>query len=265
MKMKIKLLSLAAMAAIVAGCSSDDENMVPVVDETKDTPITIASAGVAELIATRAADTNPLEGTSDSPATLGVFVTNGSDTKYDATNVQWQHAGTSWENKGTMMLYEGELSEQKIYAYSPYDANVTENGTITVTGGGTTDWLVATEASLAGSSVSLTMTHALAKLVLEPSFGTDVTDRTINSVKVDGMYASGTLNIADNTWALGENPTTTELTMDSKNELLVIPMAQCESFVITVVTGDDRTFETTISLSGVENKLEAGTQYNITL
>ena len=43
--MKKKLLTLAALALIMASCSNND---IPV-DETKDTPITIASAGVNEL------------------------------------------------------------------------------------------------------------------------------------------------------------------------------------------------------------------------
>ena len=43
--MKKKLLTLAALALIMASCSNND---IPV-DETKDTPITILSAGVADL------------------------------------------------------------------------------------------------------------------------------------------------------------------------------------------------------------------------
>ena len=43
--MKKKFLTLATLALMIASCSNND---IPV-DETKDTPITIASAGVNEL------------------------------------------------------------------------------------------------------------------------------------------------------------------------------------------------------------------------
>lgn len=257
---KRNYLALAAFAAIVAGCSNNDEIVTQ--DNLKDTPITIASAGVAELT-TRSAETTPLEGTTDTPATMSVFITGGSETKYNADNVKWTHDGTGWTNKGTMMLYEGTGSSQQIYACSPYAEEITDNN-VTVTADVTTDWLVATEASLTGSSVSLAMTHALTKLVLIPSYGTEITDQTITSIEVGGMYSSGKLNIFDNTWS--GLPETADATLSmTDNELLVIPMTYCESFPITVTMAGPRTFKATISLAGVSNMLAAGTQYNIKL
>ena len=108
-----KFLTMAATALILASCTNND----PVVDETKDTPITIASAGVAELT-TRVITDDKLVGTSDSHATMSVFVTGGTADKYNATNLKWEHDGTSW-NSETNVLYEGASSTQKIYAYYP--------------------------------------------------------------------------------------------------------------------------------------------------
>lgn len=77
------------------------------------------------------------------------------------------------------------------------------------------------------------------------------------------MYASGILKISDNTWS---NCGTANATLPMTNkEVLVIPMAECESFPITIIMADSRTFKTTISLTSVDNKLEAGVQYNIAL
>ena len=67
--MKKKLLTLAALALIMASCSNND---IPV-DETKDTPITIASAGVAELT-TRAIINGQLEGRMGEPVAMSVWV-----------------------------------------------------------------------------------------------------------------------------------------------------------------------------------------------
>ena len=265
--MKTKYFSIIAAAFALVACDKNNDDFN--IDNTKDTPITIVSAGVAEL--TTRAGTYPLEGTdASSPATIGVFVTGGSETKYDAANVEWEHGGSSWKKIGNeTMLYEGAGSKQTIYACSPYDANATA-GTITVTATDRKDWLVATDTPLTSNSVSLTMNHALTKLKLKVSgYGSEVSadNQEIRSVKVGVMYASGTLKISDNTWNLGDSPTTTELTMTDYDdyELLVIPMASCTSFPITITMADDRIFKATISLTGVGNKLEAGTQYKIIL
>ena len=225
----------------------------------KDAPITIASAGVAELT-TRVITDGKLVGTSDSHATMSVFVTGGTADKYNATNLKWEHDGTSW-NSETNVLYEGASSSQKIYACSPY-TTVTDNN-ITVTATDQTDWLVATATDLTSSVVNLTMTHALTKLVLKPTLGTELTSQTITSVKVEGMYASGTLNVSDNTWS--DLPEANTILAMVNNELLVIPMESCTSLPITITMEDARVFKTTINLATVDNKLEAGTQYNIAL
>ena len=252
-----KFLTMAATALILASCTNND----PVVDETKDTPITIASAGVAELTTRVITDDNELEGImNEESAHMGVFVTGGSADKYNATNMHWQHDGDHWDCTKTV-LFEGASSQQKIYAYSPFFFDST--GSIAVNASEQTDWLVASATDLTSSVVNLTMTHALTKLVLKPTFGTELTSQTITSVKVEGMYASGTLNVSDNTWS--DLPEANTILAMANNELLVIPMESCTSLPITITMEDARVFKTTINLVTVGNKLEAGTQYNIAL
>ena len=107
------------------------------------------------------------------------------------------------------------------------------------------------------------MSHALTKLVLETTMGTEAEDETIDKVEVKNMYASGTWNISGNAWTgLGEANATLEMT---DNELLVIPMASCTSFPIIITTSTDRVFKADISLEEVENKLVANTAYTIKL
>ena len=230
-------------------------------DSMKDTPITIASAGVAELTTRVITDDNKLEGITDGEfVDMGVFVTGGSADKYNATNMHWHHNGDHWDCTKTV-LFEGASSTQKIYAYSPFFFDST--GSIAVNASEQTDWLVATATDLTSSVVNLTMTHALTKLVLKPTFGTELTSQTITSVEVGGMYASGTLNVSDNSWSnLPEANTTLEM---KNNELLVIPMASCTSFPIVITMSDGRKFTADISLAGVNNKLASGYRYNISL
>ena len=251
-------LVLSAFCFLLSSCSQDE---VFEQDSLKDTPITIASAGVAELTTRVITDDNKLEGITDGEfVDMGVFVTGGSADKYNATNMHWHHNGDHWDCTKTV-LFEGASSQQKIYAYYPYVDATT--GSVTVTASEQTDWLVATATDLTSSVVNLTMTHALTKLVLKPTFGTELTSQTITSVKVEGMYASGTLNVSDNTWS--DLPEANTILAMANNELLVIPMESCTSLPITITMEDARVFKTTINLATVENMLEAGVQYNINL
>ena len=250
-------MAAAALALVACDKNNDDFN----IDNTKDTPITIASAGVVELTTRVITDDNKLEGITDGEfVDMGVFVTGGSADKYNATNMHWQHDGDHWDCTKTV-LFEGASSTQKIYAYSPFFFDST--GSIAVNASEQTDWLVATATDLTSSVVNLTMTHALTKLVLKPTFGTELTSQTITSVKVEGMYASGTLNVSDNTWS--DLPEANTILAMANNELLVIPMESCTSLPITITMEDARVFKTTINLATVENMLEAGVQYNIAL
>ena len=254
-------MTLSSVIFTLSTFISCDQQEIESFDSLKDTPITIASAGVAELTTRVITDDNKLEGITDGEfVDIGVFVTGGSADKYNATNMHWQHDGDHWDCTRTV-LFEGASSTQKIYAYSPFFFDST--GSIAVNASEQTDWLVATATNLTSSVVNLTMTHALTKLVLKPTFGTELTSRTITSVKVEGMYASGTLNVSDNTWS--NLPEANTILAMANNELLVIPMESCTSLPITITMEDARVFKTTINLATVGNKLEAGTQYNIAL
>lgn len=264
--MRTKFLAFAATALMLASCSND-EVLTPQ-DDLKDTPLTIASAGVAELT-TRVITEGVLIGAMDEPVSISVWV-EGSAEKYNADNVEWVHNGECWSAE-SQTLFEGTNSKQKICALSPYRADATLEDGVTITADGVTDYLVAASTPVTSNSVSLTMTHALTKLVLRPTFGNEVTNTNIAKVEVGGMYASGTLNISDNTWSeLSE--TNSKLEMDNE-EVLVIPMSGCTSFPIVITMEDDRVFKTNIncpviSQAGAEVTvygLAAGTQYTISL
>ena len=245
----------ALSSFIFISCSQDE---VLEQDLMKDTPLTIASAGVAELT-TRAITEGQLIGSVDENVSISVWV-EGSADKYNANNVEWVHNGTDWYSNSTV-LYEGE-NKQKICALSPYVENASAAG-VTITADGTTDYLVASQTSITSNPVNICMSHALAKLVLNPTLGTELEGETITEVKVVNMYASGTLNVSDNSWSnLGEAESSLVM---RNNEILVIPMEGCESFPIVITMESGRVFSANISLANVDNKLEGGTKYTIKL
>ena len=271
--MKTNITNTLGKASFIFALSSFlfiscDQQEVESFDSQKDTPLTIASAGVAELT-TRVITEGKLIGSMDEPVSISVWV-EGSAEKYNADNVKWVHNGECW-SANSQTLFEGTNSEQEICALSPYRADATLEDGVTITADGVTDYLVAASTPVTSNSVSLTMTHALTKLVLRPTFGNEVTNTNIAKVEVGGMYASGTLNISDNTWSeLSE--ANSKLEMDNK-EVLVIPMSGCTSFPIVITMEDDRVFKTNIncpviSQAGAEVTvygLAAGTQYTISL
>lgn len=220
----------------------------------------INNTNVQTFAGSRAITNGKLVGAADAPAEIGIFITDGSADKYNATNVKWTHNGTSW-TADSSILFEGADSNQKISAYYPYTENVTA-GSVTVTALEQTDWLVAPATDLTSSNVNLNMIHALTKLVINPStFGSEVDNTSIAKIEVGGMYATGDLKISDNSWS---NLSSANATLEMENnELLVIPMASCTSFDVVITMEDNRVFTTTVTCP--DGKLEAGTQYNISL
>ena len=257
--MRTKFLAFAATALMLASCSND-EVLTPQ-DDLKDTPIAIAWAGVNEL-STRVITEGQLVGSVDENVSISVWV-EGSAEKYNANNVEWVHDGTDWYSNSTV-LYEGE-NNQKICALSPYVENASAEG-VTITADGVTDYLVASQTLITSNPVNIVMSHALAKLVLNPTLGTEVIGDNIATVEVQNMYTQGTLNVEVNNWT---NCTgTTAFTMNKVNgnyEVLVVPMEECQSFPIVITMESGRVFSANISLANVDNTLEGGTQYTITL
>ena len=84
--MKTKIFAMAIAALALAACDKNNDDFT--VDNFKDTPLAISSAGVAELT-TRAIADGKLVGTAEENATMSIFITGGSEAKYNATNVKW--------------------------------------------------------------------------------------------------------------------------------------------------------------------------------
>ena len=255
--MRTKFLAFAATALMLASCSND-EILTPQ-DDLKDTPISIASAGVAELT-TRVITEGQLIGRKEEPVAMSVWV-EGTGDKYNANNAKWVHDGGNWYTNSTV-LYAGK-NQQKIYALYPYREGATEDGEIAINATEQADYLIATQNLIDENPIHLTMRHAFAKLSLMPTFGTEAGGLEIVSIEVKNMYASGTLNIKEDTWTYqGEATATLAMT---NHEVLVIPMEVCESFPIVITMNDGRVFKATISLAAVDNELKSNSQYKISL
>ena len=256
--MKTKIFAMAIAALALAACDKNNDDFT--VDNLKDTPLTIASAGVAELTTRVITEEGHLIGRMEEPIVMSVWV-EGSGDNYNAKNIKWFNDGAYWYTNNTV-LYAGE-NQQKIYALYPYREGATEDGKIAINATEQVDYLIATQSLIDENPIHLTMRHAFAKLSLMPTFGTEAGGLEIVSIEVKNMYASGTLNIKEHTWTYpGEATATLAMT---NHEVLVIPMEKCESFPIVITMNDGRVFKATISLAAVENELKFNSQYNIRL
>ena len=230
--MNKKLFTLAAVATMLAACSSNDE-IVTQEDNLKDTPTTILSAGVADLT-TRAITDNgtnlTLDGTN---ASLGLYVENDNE-NYAATHERYNYS-SGWvfsanEKDDTQMLWSG--SSFNYIAYSPYSIKVGETETylcnmgttfsvptdgkyeggwtdadtyyqLTTVSGSQYDLLWGT-ASSSSNEITPTLNHVLTMLVVNiTGFGSEINtddgDPTIESVSIGGTVVTGDLKLTDAT------------------------------------------------------------------
>ena len=264
--MKTNITNTLGKASFIFALSSFlfiscDQQEVESFDSQKDTPITIASASVAELTTRVITEEGHLIGRMGEPVAMSVWV-EGSGDNYNAKNIEWINDGGNYWYTNNTVLYAGE-NKQKIYALYPYCEGATEDGKIAINATEQADYLIAKQNLIDENPIHLTMRHAFAKLSLMPTFGTEAGGLEIVSIEVKNMYASGTLNIKENTWTYpGEATATLAMT---NHEVLVIPMEVCESFPIVITMNDGRVFKATISLAAVENELKFNSQYNIRL
>lgn len=229
--MKTKYLAYAVAAIILASCSND-EDFGPQ-DNLKDTPITIASAGVAELSTRAISDDNALVGGNP---TLGLYVYDAQE-KYKADHELYTYNNSSgvkkWEFDRTgskdkdQMLFNGSSFDW--IAYSPYSItagatthNLYDATTFSVPtdgnyGGGPEESTYYAPPSVDGSqydllwgkgtstsaTLNLALNHVLTKITVNiTALGSEIADgTTISSIKIGGSIPTGTLNLTGATTA----------------------------------------------------------------
>ena len=289
--MKKRLLPLVALAFAFVACDQNDDL---VVDNTKDTPITILSAGVADL-STRAGTP---AGTLTS-GSLSFFFNNnsGDNSRYVADCEKWTYSNGKWQfdETGTdpqQLLWKGAGNAIPWIATYPYRGHQYSHITDASIGGmeeqvpaDQTDetkwtgfdvlWATGTAKS---STIEIGFKHLYTKFSVNLTYGTEVdATPTIESVTVGGTYIVRHFNYATATWgetmlditdikALAlETPNYIDANDESKGtynasfEALILPQTAAPK--LTIVMSDGRVFATTLT----EQEFKSGYQYNIKL
>ena len=288
--MKKRLLPLAALALAFVACEQNDDL---VVDNTKDTPITILSAGVADL-STRAGTP---AGTLTS-GSLSFFFNNLSNdnARYVADCEKWTYKNGKWQFDGTgsdnqQLLWKGVGNaipwiatypyRDDRYSYITYDAGgmdekvPADQTDETKWTGFDVLWATGTAKS---STIEIGFKHLYTKFSVNLTYGTEVdATPTIESVTVGGTYIVRHFNYATATWgetmlditdikALAlETPNYIDANDESKGtynasfEALILPQTAAPK--LTIEMSDGRVFATTLT----EQEFKSGYQYNIKL
>ena len=286
--MKKRLFPLAALALAFVACDQNDDL---VVDNTKDTPITILSAGVADL-STRAGTP---AGTLTSGSLSFFFNNESGDARYEADCEKWTYTDGKWQfdvtgNDIQQLLWKGAGNAIPWIAIYPYRDDRYSyishyaNGMDEKVPADQTDetkwtefdilWATGTAMS---SSIEIEFKHLYTKFSVNLTYGTEVdATQTIESVTVGGTCIVRNFNYAAATW--GETTLATDIKAlaletpnyidandeskgryDASFEALILPQPAAPK--LTIKMSDGRVFATTLT----GQVFQSGYQYNIKL
>ena len=289
--MKTKIFAMAIAALALAACDKNNDDLG--IDNTKDTPITILSAGVADL-STRAGTP---AGTLTSGSLSFFFNNNSGDNgRYVADCEKWTYKNGKWQFDGTgsdnqQLLWKGAGNAIPWIATYPYRGHKYNH--LTGKHGGMDEkvpadqtdetkwtefdilWATGTATS---SSIEIEFKHLYTKFSVNLTYGTEVdATQTIESVTVGGTYIVRNFNYASQIWGITlsditdikalalETPNYIDANDESKGtynasfEALILPQTAAPK--LTIEMSDGRVFATTLT----EQEFKSGYQYNIKL
>lgn len=292
--MKIKKFYMAALAAaVLAGCSNDDE-VAPTMPDMTDTPISV-NASVNNLVVSRAGYD------SNDDLTEFVFNITQSNSKYNWSGVVMKKENDVWSATNLPtdtpdLLWSSSTPNATVMAYT----TDTGNNTITATNADFTeqeiDVNLPTDQSTAdavkkadrlycfkknvapetGGILNLDFSHAMSKLEINYSYGTELegttpslTSCTIGELAYMGNFKVETeenLTVTPSTETDNSASMTANLGTAGKAEVILLPQAVTTTPTATFkvnIDGTERTFTCGVNVS----ELKSNTRYtmNVTI
>ena len=273
--MKInKYIALAALALSFAACTQ--ENDFTPEGNQKDTPLAIASAGVAELT-TRATITTQNSTDYLTGGSIGVYVHSTTGDSYKGDNIKWTYRNGFWElDAETVVLFENNGEKQQIAAYYPY-AEPTE-GKVQITlpeaygdDYDNYDYLYGEYAPLTSNPAAIKMKHLMAKVTVNVTTGTDIdAGDGVKSVELVGVPRTADWTLPDVT--LSNYGTNADIALYGKGSAYcgyALPN-EAESLALRITTDSGRLFTLTALLDNAETTddtevLSSGAHYTISV
>ena len=269
-----KYIALAALALSFAACTQEDD-FTPQGNQ-KDTPLAIASAGVAELT-TRATITTQNRTDYLTGGSIGVYVYSTTGDSYKGDNIKWTYRNGFWElDAETVVLFENNGEKQQIAAYYPY-AEPTE-GKVQITlpeaygdDYDNYDYLYGEYAPLTSNPAAIKMKHLMTKVTVNVTTGTDIdAGDGVKSVELVGVPRTADWTLPDVT--LSNYGTNADIALYGKGSAYcgyALPN-EAESLALRITTDSGRLFTLTALLDNAETTddtevLSSGIHYTISV
>lgn len=288
---KNRFLKIATFSFLCLGmiaCSQDDD-FTP--DTGKDTPITIASVGVSDVVVTRGMGYTLDESDKmiEAESNISLFISSDNGEKYTADKMKFKLSDGIWTavDAGATVYYEGTGSSQKfsaLYCFTCIDATLS-NPWESISNFPSTpttdeqlarmDYLIC-NGDVTDATLDIAFKHIYAKLSFDVMYGSELEGKTIKTLTVTGLPNAVKQNIFTGEYDYEGVEFTGETKFESADYLhgLMLPYTSEKGVIygIRVETTDNRVFTTTFQphrkdhLDRVINYgFEAGYAYTVNL
>lgn len=268
---KTNILATAALATLLAACSNDSD--VFNTPDYADTPIGL-NVNVSPM-ATRAG----YEQGALTEGSFGLYLTTegtNSDERYNCTNREVRY-DNGWTIQGGQLLWKSNDATVTYYAYLPYIGTVSDaaNYAFAVQTDQSSDSNVkasdflctGTQTATAGTALDINFQHALSKLNVTLTKGSELEDGvTFTSVKLSNCATATTVNLTAGTAGTatnsGQTITLYAATANEKYECILVPQTFAQSLKVEITdkNGKVYTFK-----SDDELTFSSGKQYTLNL
>ena len=269
---KANILATAALATLLAACSNDSD--VLNTPDYADTPIGL-NVNVGPM-ATRAG----YEQGALTEGSFGLYLTTegtNSDERYNCTNREVRY-DNGWTIQGGQLLWKSNDATVTYYAYLPYTGTVSDaaNYAFAVQTDQNSDSNVkasdflctGTQTATAGTALDINFQHALSKLNVTLTKGTELEDGlTFKSVKLSNCATEIVVNLLEGTIVKttnsGQTITMYATTANEKYECILVPQTFAQSLKVEITDNNGKVY--TFIKSDKELTFSSGKQYTLNL
>ena len=269
---KANILATAALATLLAACSNDSD--VFNTPDYADTPIGL-NVNVSPM-ATRAG----YEQGALTEGSFGLYLTTegtNSDERYNCTNREVKY-DNGWTIQGGQLLWKSNDATVTYYAYLPYTGTVGDAASYAFTV--QTDqsnennvkasdllWTGGRQDATAGKALDINFQHALSKLNVTLTKGTELEDGvTFTSVELSNCATTATVNLTDGTAGTatnsGQTITLYATTENKQYECILVPQTFAQSLKVEITDNNGKVYTFT---SNKDLTFASGEEYTLNL
>ena len=268
---KANILATAALATLLAACSNDSD--VLNTPDYADTPIGL-NVNVGPMATRAGYDNTNLTGSS-----FGLYLTTegtNSDERYNCTNREVRYE-SGWTIQGGQLLWKSNDATVTYYAYLPYTGTVGDAASYAFTvqtdqssdsNVKASDFLcTGTQTATAGTALDINFQHALSKLNVTLTKGTELEDGlTFKSVKLSNCATEIVVNLLEGTIVKttnsGQTITLYATTENKQYECILVPQTFAQSLKVEITDNNGKVYTFT---SNKDLTFASGEEYTLNL